>query len=145
MTVRRLKTYTGATGYVYQYYFVGKRPAIARAGEPPSTEYVFDASSDRKTTHAISVFLPQPVLDAWAKSRGRSLTDAEQYAVVKMRLFQAFDELDDLLRDSPPHSALPSRDSRNLDLQYADLQNHKRQLVVDSAALETALATLGVE
>ena len=27
MTIRRLKTYTGSQGYVYQYYFVGKRPA----------------------------------------------------------------------------------------------------------------------
>jgi hypothetical protein len=26
MTIRRLKTYTGSQGYVYQYYFVGKRP-----------------------------------------------------------------------------------------------------------------------
>ena len=47
MTVRRLKTYTGSQGYVYQYYFVGKRPA---AGVSAATEYIFDVSSDRKTT-----------------------------------------------------------------------------------------------
>ena len=29
MTVRRMKTYTGQTGYVYQYYFVGQREALA--------------------------------------------------------------------------------------------------------------------
>ena len=40
MTVRRLKTYTGAQGYVYQYYFVGKRPALADDPEAPATEFV---------------------------------------------------------------------------------------------------------
>jgi len=28
-TIRRLKTYAGAQGYVYQYYFVGQRAALA--------------------------------------------------------------------------------------------------------------------
>ena len=28
MTVRRMKTYTAQTGYVYQYYFVGQRDAL---------------------------------------------------------------------------------------------------------------------
>ena len=29
MTIRRLKTYAGSQGYVYQYYFVGQRPGSA--------------------------------------------------------------------------------------------------------------------
>jgi len=29
MTIRRLKTYAGSQGYVYQYYFVGKRAAAS--------------------------------------------------------------------------------------------------------------------
>ena len=56
MTVRRMKTYTGEPGYVYQYYFVGKRPALPGESEAPASEYVFDVSSDRKTTYAVSVF-----------------------------------------------------------------------------------------
>ena len=120
MTIRRLKTYTGNTGYVYQYYFVGKRPAIARPGDPPTTEYVFDVTSDRKTTYSISIFLSRAVSEAWAAAHGRSLTDAEQYAAVKMRLFQAFDELDDLSKQG-------------------------RKLVIDSSALDLALNTLGVD
>ena len=36
MTIRRMKTYTGGQGYVYQYYFVGKRPA--QNTKTPSTE-----------------------------------------------------------------------------------------------------------
>ena len=33
MTIRRMKTYTGGQGYVYQYYFVGKRPEVANTGK----------------------------------------------------------------------------------------------------------------
>jgi hypothetical protein len=37
MTVRRLKTYAGTQGYVYQYYFVGQRAALADDPEAPAT------------------------------------------------------------------------------------------------------------
>ncbi len=56
MTVRRLKTYTGAQGYVYQYYFVGKRAALPDDPEAPATEFVFDVTSDRKLTYSVSIF-----------------------------------------------------------------------------------------
>ncbi len=98
-TPRRLKTYTAQTGYVYQYYFVGKRPALADDPEAPSTEYIFDVTSDRKTTFAVSIFLQPQALAAWAASRGRDLSPPEQYAAVKLRLMQAFDEVADMLRD----------------------------------------------
>ena len=94
--VRRMKTYTGATGYVYQYYFVGKRAALADDLEAPATEFIFDVTSDRKRTFAISVFLPESALAAWASAHGRPLSEAEQYAAVKLRLFRAFDELEGL-------------------------------------------------
>jgi hypothetical protein len=120
MTVRRLKTYTGAQGYVYQYYFVGKRPAIADDPEAPATEFIFDVTSDRKLTYAVSVFLPNAVIAAWSQVHGRPLTDAEQYGAVKLRLFRAFDELE-------------------------DVKNQGRRLGIDAALLEEALASLGVE
>jgi len=116
MTIRRLKTYTGAPGYVYQYYFVGKRPAP----ESNANEYIFDVTSDRKMTYAVSVLLPQNVVTAWAESHGRPLSDSEQYAAVKMRLFRAFDELE------------------NMAVQG-------RQLQIDLASLEAGLGALGVE
>jgi hypothetical protein len=116
MTIRRLKTYTGSQGYVYQYYFVGKRPAPASA----ANEYIFDVTSDRKLTYAVSIFLPHKVVAAWAESHGRPLGDSEQYAAVKMRLFHAFDELE-------------------------DMQAHGRQLRVDLQSLEESLVSLGVE
>lgn len=95
--LRRMKTYTGQTGYVYRYYFVGKRAALADDPEAPSTEYIFDVSSDRKTTYAVSVFLPPQAVEAWAAARGRDLSEPEQFAGVKMRLLQAFNELPDML------------------------------------------------
>jgi len=120
MTVRRLKTYAGATGYVYQYYFVGKRAALADEPEAPATEFIFDVTSDRKLTYSISVFLPQGPLAIWMQAHGRSLNDAEQYAAVKLRLFRAFDELENVVADG-------------------------RRLRIDSPLLEEALSTLGVE
>lgn len=120
MTVRRLKTYTGEQGYVYQYYFVGKRAALADDPEAPATEFVFDVTSDRKLTYAVSVFLPQRPLEAWSRVHGRALNDAEQYAAVKMRLFRAFDDVEDMKAEG-------------------------RRLRIESALLEEALGSLGVE
>jgi hypothetical protein len=121
MTIRRLKTYTGSQGYVYQYYFVGKRPALTSdTKDSDANEYIFDVTSDRKLTYAVSIFLPHKVVAAWAESHGRPLTDSEQYAAVKMRLFRAFDELD-------------------------DVQTRGRRLEVDLQSLEESLASLGVE
>jgi hypothetical protein len=96
MTVQ-FKTYSAQTGYVYQYYFVGQRTALAHDPEAPSTEYIFDVTSDRKNTFAVSVFLPPSALEHWASARGRELTEPEQYAGVKMRLLQTFDEVQDML------------------------------------------------
>ena len=96
MTVRRLKTYVGDQGYVYQYYFVGSRPSLPSSG-PASTEYVFDVTSDRKTTYSVSVLLDNQALIAWEKNHGRQLTAAEQYAAAKLRLMRAFDEMEDMM------------------------------------------------
>jgi len=119
-TPRRLKTYAGAQGYVYQYYFVGKRAALADDPESPATEFIFDVTSDRKITYAVSVFLPQASLAAWQATHGRPLNEAEQYAAAKLRLFRAFDEVEDVM-------------------------THGRRLSIDSPALADSLATLGIE
>jgi hypothetical protein len=118
--LRRLKTYTGAQGFVYQYYYVGKRPALADDPEAPAAEFIFDVTSDRKLTYAVSIFLPDATRDAWSTAHGRPLTDAEQYGAVKLRLFRAFDEIE-------------------------DVKTHGRRLSIDTAALEESLTTLGVE
>jgi hypothetical protein len=118
--IRRLKTYTGAQGYVYQYYYVGKRATLPDDPEAPATEFIFDVTSDRKLTYAVSIFLPESALSAWTKAHGRSLNDAEQYAAVKLRLFRAFDEIE-------------------------DVKEHGRRLRIDAGLLEEVLASLGVD
>jgi ubiquinone biosynthesis protein UbiJ len=118
--VRRLKTYTGGQGYVYQYYFVGQRAAIADDPEAPATEFIFDVTADRKSTYAVSVFLKESAVKEWAVKHGRALTEPEQYAAAKLRLFRAFDELD-------------------------DVKAQGRRLAIDSELLAESLATLGIE
>ncbi len=87
MTIRRLKTYTGQSGYVYQYYFVGKRPALAGDPEAPSAEYIFDVSADRKTTFVVSVLLQPQALTAWAESRGRALSELGHGRLSRLHFF----------------------------------------------------------
>jgi len=95
VTVRRIKNYNAETGYVWQYHFEEVRSEQTR-GEKAGSEYVFIVSRDRKTSYAVPVFLRREALDAWAAAHGRPLSGAEQYAAVKMRLFRAFDEIEDL-------------------------------------------------
>jgi hypothetical protein len=97
MTLRRLKTYTAQTGYVYQYYFVGKRRALPN--EIPGTEYVFDVSADRKTRFAVSVFVSDTATAAWSTSHRRPLRDPEEYAAAKLRLRLGFDEIQDMMAE----------------------------------------------
>ncbi len=118
MTIRRLKTYAGSQGFTYQYYFVGKRPKLSSEGPVAlGHEYVFDVTSDRKSTYEVNIFLPEIAAAEWAELHQRSLSDPEKYAAVKMRLFRAFDE-------------------------PGELQG--RVLVIDVGALEESLSSLGV-
>jgi len=120
MTIRRLKTYAGTQGYVYQYYFVGQRAALADDPAAPAIEFVFDVTSDRKLTYAVSVFLPERAVVEWAQAHARPLGETEKYAAAKLRLFRAFDELE-------------------------DIKAHGRRLEIDATLLEEALSSLGVE
>ncbi len=88
--VRRVKSYSAADGYVYQYYFFeGNR---AQRGGSAGGEFTYAISTDRRSAFPFKIFVKQSALDAWAKLNGRPLTSSEEYAVAKMRLFQAFDE-----------------------------------------------------
>jgi hypothetical protein len=120
MTIRRMKTYAGTQGYVYQYYFVGKRPALPDDPDVPATEYIFDVTSDRKLTYSVSVLVPEKAVNEWSTIHNRPLSDAEQYAAAKLCLFRAFDELD-------------------------DMRARGRRLIVDAALLEESLSSLGVD
>ena len=88
--VRRLKTYSAQSGYVYQYFYQGHRPL--RAASEGGTEFVFSISADAKTWHPASVMLGDGAVRMWETAHERELSSTERYAVAKMALFQAFDE-----------------------------------------------------
>jgi len=94
--VRRVKSYSAANGFVYQYFFFEVNRIADENG--PAGEFVYAVSSDRKTTVGLRIVVRQSALAAWAETNGRELTSSEEYAVAKMRLFQAFDE-----NSVPPH------------------------------------------
>jgi len=120
MQPRRIKTYTGQTGYVYQYYFVGKRRALENDAASPATEYVFDVTSDNRKLFAVSVLLRDDAVRSWAGLHGRELAEAEQYAAAKLRMLQAFDELPDMAGEG-------------------------RRLLVDAPAISELLDAIGLE
>jgi len=117
--VRRVKSYSAATGYVYQYYFYEVEKV--RRGSAAGSAYTYMVSADRKNVFPLRIFVCRDALDRWSRATGRSLTGTEEYAVAKMRLFQAFDEVENLAQgavEAPP------------------------ELQVDESNLESLLATL---
>lgn len=120
MVVRRLKTYSSETGNVYQYYFVGKRAALRGEALAPATEFIFDVSCGSAPSFAVSIFLREHSLESWQRAKGRSLVEPEQYAVAKMKLLRAFDEV-------------------------ARLRENGRRLAIETEELETLLAQLGID
>ena len=88
--VRRLKSYSAQSGYVYQYFYEGQRPF--RSGGESGIEFVFSVSADRKAFHPVSVFVSESALLGWEQAHDHTLSSTERYAISKMALFQAFDE-----------------------------------------------------
>jgi hypothetical protein len=86
--VRRIKSYSAQSGYVYQYSYEGQRPASSEGG----VEFAFLTSADRKNWHKVSVVVDTPPVAAWERVHGRTLSSTEWYALAKMSLFAAFDE-----------------------------------------------------
>ena len=98
-TPRRVKSYSSATGYVYQYVFHEIRKG--RRGLAAGNEYVYLVSADRKSSFPLVIFIGQEAVRGWSRRAGRELSGTEEYAAAKMRLFQAFDEVENLAA-SPP-------------------------------------------
>jgi len=91
MTVRRMKTYSGESGIVYQYYFLESRPQRRFWGRG-GTAFLFHVTSDRKNFFVCEVMVEDAALRAWERTHGRALAEQERYAAAKMALFRAFDE-----------------------------------------------------
>jgi hypothetical protein len=98
-TVRRIKSYSAENGYVYQYQFQDVHPAQRDGAK--GNEFIYYVSADRKTMFPIRIFVPRETLDQWTRQNGRALTGTEEYAVAKMRLFQALDEIPDFAATRP--------------------------------------------
>ena len=88
--VRRIKSYSAANGYVYQYCFYEVNRVVESNG--PAGEFIYAVSADRKTMFGLRIVVFQSALEAWARANGRALTSSEEYAVAKIRLFCAFDD-----------------------------------------------------
>jgi hypothetical protein len=114
---RRVKSYSSVTGYVYQYYFYEVQKT--RRGAAVGTEYVYMVSVDRKRVFPLRVFVRQDGIKGWSRVNGRELTGTEEYAVAKMRLFDAFDEI-------------------------TELESRQPELVVDESNIEALLARLNL-
>jgi hypothetical protein len=95
-SVRRMKSYSAQSGYVYQYYYDGHR--TYDSGGDRGTEFVFSISHDRKAWHGSAVLVSDAAIRAWEQAHERQLSLTERYAVAKIALFQAFDERSDPAR-----------------------------------------------
>ena len=115
--VRRVKSYSAATGYVYQYYFYEVQKT--RRGGAAGAEYVYMVSVDRSKVFPLRIFVQRDGLEKWGRAAGRELTGTEEYAVAKMRLFQALDEI-------------------------AEIESRRPELLVDESNIEDLLARLDI-
>jgi hypothetical protein len=88
--VRRVKSYSAANGYVYQYCFYEVNRIVEHGRK--AGEFIYAISADRKTMFGLRILVFQPALDSWAQVNGRPLTSSEEYAIAKIRLFRGFDE-----------------------------------------------------
>jgi hypothetical protein len=86
---RRVKTYSALSGYVYRYYYQGRRPF--RPGGA-GTEFVFSVSADGRAWRPASIMIAGAAMAAWQNAHQRELSSTEVYALAKMALFRAFDE-----------------------------------------------------
>ena len=91
MPTHRMKTYSSESGCVYQYYFLESQER-RRWWNRLGTAFRFHVTNDRKQFFVVEVLVEERALQAWQRTHGRPLIEAEQYAAAKMRLFQAFDQ-----------------------------------------------------
>jgi len=117
---RRVKTYSSSvTGRVFQYHFFEVEPA--QRGTVRGNEYRYIVSADRQAQFPVRILVDAAAVAAWKQRSGRTLTGTEEYAVAKLRLFQAFDEDSSLA--GPPAGSIAQLfvDQTNLDAFLAQL------------------------
>jgi len=97
---RRYKSYAAETGIVYRYFFESRRGVVRPSGLGPGNDYIFVLTADQGSPFALRVFVSQKAVAAGHAAHARELDPSEQYALAKMRLFRAFDELENLREES---------------------------------------------
>lgn len=85
--VRRLKTYSAESGFVFQYVYEGSRESAE------AREFVFSASHDRAAYLPVQVILTRAACEPW-ESANRPLSAHELYGVAKLALLSGFDRAD---------------------------------------------------
>lgn len=93
---RRYKAYAAETGISYQYFFDARRSVVRPGGQGSGSDYSFVVMADQRPPFTLRVFVAERALTAWRQAHGRVLDSNEQYAAAKMRLFRAFDEVEEL-------------------------------------------------
>lgn len=63
--------------------------------------YKYYVSVDRKTMFTIQVFVDPSAGAEYKQHFGRPISGTEEYAAAKMRLFKAFDEVEDVATSRP--------------------------------------------
>jgi len=98
--LRRYKSYAAETGIAYRYFFESRRSLVRPAGLGPGSDYIFVLTADQSPPFALRIFVSQRATAAWRAAHSRELDASEQYALAKMRLFRAMDELANLREES---------------------------------------------
>jgi hypothetical protein len=118
--VRRIKSYSAASGYVYQYYFYEVEKVESQG--KPGTQYIYMVSPDRKHIVPLRIFVDRAAVEAWERRVGRKLSGTEEYAVAKMRLFEGLDEApNDKVSETGGRELTFAVDSSNLEPLLAQL------------------------
>ena len=66
---------------------------------------------DPKHVFPVKIFVVNEAMEKWSARHGQQLTGTEEYALAKMRLFQAFDEIEGMAAKLPELAV----DETNLD------------------------------
>jgi hypothetical protein len=109
---RRVKSYSSATGYVFQYYFFEVERATR--GGKSGTEYRYMVSADRQSSFPLQILVESAAVETWNRRMGGALSGTEEYAIAKLRLFQAFDEDESLAAPPAGRTAQLFVDEANL-------------------------------
>jgi len=94
VTVRRRKTYSAASGWVYEYVLMGSAPAAA------GTAYRFEVTAGRQPALTVTVVVSASTRRAWEALHARPLARNEQYALAKLRLLHGFDTVPELTQQA---------------------------------------------